>query len=215
MRRFLLKIFGKHDPAASRETLRPAVTCGRPDLQPFASAPQPQPFSVQSPEHPPSQPDQGEAESSELKRRQERAVESLLENEALAEGLDDAAANALLDWGIVTAREIVSATAGMEAGQADAITDERLQAVRRLMRSAASLAREENEGDESRRLSLLRQLLDQHAVLSGEPVISREVAALERAWRRAAPASSVDKINHLRRLLAQERHADIRVERER
>ena len=66
--------------------------------------------------------------------RVRRVVESLLENEALTDGLDDDAASVLLDWGITLAKEIAASTAGMDDEAAEQAMYPRLRALRKMMR---------------------------------------------------------------------------------
>jgi hypothetical protein len=70
-----------------------------------------------------------------LRRRIDRVAESLLENESLTEGLDDEAANALIEWGLACSKEIALRTAGLDDAEAEATMYPGLRATRRLMRS--------------------------------------------------------------------------------
>jgi hypothetical protein len=70
----------------------------------------------------------------DLAGRVRRAAESILESEGLTGDLDDAAARALLEWGVACARRVAQATSGLTQGEAEVALAERLRAVRRLMR---------------------------------------------------------------------------------
>jgi hypothetical protein len=70
----------------------------------------------------------------ELSRRIRRASESILENESLTAGLDDPAAQALLDWGLACAERVAESTALLTDEDARAAMSPRLRATRRLMR---------------------------------------------------------------------------------
>ncbi len=70
----------------------------------------------------------------ELAERVKRAAQSILENERLTSGLDDDAAQCLLEWGVACAERVASETAGMSASEAEEAMSPRLRATRRLMR---------------------------------------------------------------------------------
>jgi hypothetical protein len=76
----------------------------------------------------------------DLQKRIRMAAESLLENEALREGLEDEAASALLDWGIACSTSIVSGTAALEdddeAGEA---VYPRMRALRQMLTTLSGL----------------------------------------------------------------------------
>jgi hypothetical protein len=67
-----------------------------------------------------------------------KLVESLLENEALSADLDDAAAQALLDWAIDCAERISRETESLGAIASEEAEYPRLRALRKLMRSVNS-----------------------------------------------------------------------------
>jgi len=69
-----------------------------------------------------------------LKQREERAVESLLEDEALTAGLDDAAANELINWAIDCISRTFQKASGLGESDAERMITDRLSAIRRLMR---------------------------------------------------------------------------------
>lgn len=66
----------------------------------------------------------------QIEKRLERVTQSLLENEALTEGLDDEPAQALLDWAIACAEMIVRDSAALSKARMDS----RLRATRQLVR---------------------------------------------------------------------------------
>ncbi len=72
--------------------------------------------------------------------RVRRAAESILENEALSDGLDDDAASVLLDWGITLAKEIAASTAGMDDEAAEQAMYPRLRALRKMLRRTSRWA---------------------------------------------------------------------------
>ena len=70
----------------------------------------------------------------DLSQRQERATESLLEDEALTAGLDDTAANELINWGIDCVGWVFQQVDGLNGTEIEKTLSERMYAIRRLMR---------------------------------------------------------------------------------
>jgi hypothetical protein len=66
--------------------------------------------------------------------RERRAAESILGDERLTDDLDDAPAQALLDWGVACAERVAQGTAELSAALAKDTSASRLRTVRRLMR---------------------------------------------------------------------------------
>lgn len=76
----------------------------------------------------------------DIERRQRMAVESLLENESLREGLDKEAASALVEWGAALAKRIAASTAAVEDDdEADEMTYPRMRALRELLKAVQKL----------------------------------------------------------------------------
>jgi len=69
-----------------------------------------------------------------IERRANRAAASLMQNEALLEGLETEAASALLAWGSACARKIVYETGDLDDATAEEAIYPRLRAVRQMMR---------------------------------------------------------------------------------
>lgn len=67
-------------------------------------------------------------------RRINRAIVSLSGNEALLDGLETEPAQALLDWGITCAKNILSETQEMDDANADAYSHPRMRALRQMLR---------------------------------------------------------------------------------
>lgn len=83
--------------------------------------------------------------------RVRRAVEEILGNEALLEGLDEATASELQQWGISLAEQIVHAAHSLDDSAADALTGPRLRALRKWMRLVRGwLAMQEKMSPEER-----------------------------------------------------------------
>ena len=70
-----------------------------------------------------------------LNERIDLAVQSILDNEKLTDGLEDIAAQALIHWGIACVKNIVRHTAGMNDLQAEEAMYAEMQALRRMMRA--------------------------------------------------------------------------------
>lgn len=76
----------------------------------------------------------------EMNDRLQRAIEELIGNEALLEMLDTEAAMEMLNWGIATARSIVTRTSELDDFTADLALLPRLKALRQSMRSIGNWA---------------------------------------------------------------------------
>ena len=70
-----------------------------------------------------------------LAKRIQRAVESVLENEGLVDGLDEGSATALQDWGIANVKKIVLETSDLNDEQAEESMYPRMKASRGLIRA--------------------------------------------------------------------------------
>lgn len=71
----------------------------------------------------------------ELTARIQRAAESILENEALTDNLDDEGGQTLLDWGVELAKQVAQTTDGLDEAAAEAAMADKLAAIRRLLRA--------------------------------------------------------------------------------
>lgn len=101
---------------------------------------------------------------SKLEQRIRRAAESILENESLTAGLDDATAKVLLDWGVACAEAIAQGTAGLSDNEAEAVMSPRLGATRRLMRQVRRWVVNRLEMDSEASARLLAEILEQAAI---------------------------------------------------
>jgi hypothetical protein len=102
-----------------------------------------------------------------LAQREQRAVESLLENEQLTANLDDACAERLLDWGIACARHIVQGTAALGDEEAEQATTPRMRATRRLLRGVNRWVANRRETDVQQGAAALDQIVEQATVIYG------------------------------------------------
>ncbi|MBX3012158.1 MAG: hypothetical protein KF832_11660 [Caldilineaceae bacterium] len=69
-----------------------------------------------------------------LPQRTQQVVESLTDNEALTDNLEDEAAQALLDWGIALGKTVVQSTANLDDTAAEEAIAPGLKATRRLLK---------------------------------------------------------------------------------
>ena len=99
--------------------------------------------------------------------RIERVIEEMTGNESLLEMLDTEAATELLDWGITTARSIVTKTQDLDDFAADLAILPRLKAVRQSMRSIGNWAAG-NYADPESRIQLRDKLLQNFKVIFGK-----------------------------------------------
>jgi len=70
----------------------------------------------------------------DLIQRKNRAMESLLEDEALTAGLDDTAANELINWGTDCISRVFQQLDGLSESEIEKKIADKLSAIRRLMR---------------------------------------------------------------------------------
>lgn len=99
--------------------------------------------------------------------RIERVIEEMTGNESLLEMLDTEAATEMLNWGIATAKSVVSKTQDLDDFTADLAILPRLKAVRQSMRSIGNWAAGKY-ADASSRVQLRDKLLENFKVIFGE-----------------------------------------------
>jgi hypothetical protein len=76
----------------------------------------------------------------QIEQRTNRAIASLMQNEALMEDLETEAASALLDWGSSIVRRIIAETGDLDDVTAESQNYPRLLALRQMMRQINLLA---------------------------------------------------------------------------
>lgn len=116
----------------------------------------------------------------DLNARLERVIEELSGNEALLGMLDTQAAREMLNWGITTARTIISQTMELDDFATELATLPRLKAIRQLMRSIGNWAAGKYDDPESR-IELRDRLLEHFRTIFGErrePPTARQVDEL-------------------------------------
>jgi len=99
--------------------------------------------------------------------RIDRVIEEMTGNESLLEMLDTDAATEMLNWGIATAKSIVSKTQDLDDFAADLAILPRLKAVRQSMRSIGNWAAGKY-ADAASRVQLRDKLLENFKAIFGE-----------------------------------------------
>ena len=103
----------------------------------------------------------------DLNTRIERVIEEMTGNEALLEMLETDAASEMLNWGITTAKSLVSKTKGLDDFAADLAILPRLKAIRQAMRSIGNWAAGKY-ADAASRVELREKLLNHFRTIFGE-----------------------------------------------
>src|SRR6266498_132768 len=102
----------------------------------------------------------------ETNTRLQHVIEEITGNEALLEMLETEAATEMLNWGLTTAKSIVSNTKGLDDFAADLAILPRLKAVRQIMRMIGNWAAGKY-ADPASRIPLREKLLEQFKVIFG------------------------------------------------
>jgi hypothetical protein len=103
----------------------------------------------------------------ERNARVERVIEQITGNEALLQMLDTDAAREMLNWGITTAKSIVSRTIDLDDFTAELAILPRLKAIRQSMRSIGNWAAGKYT-DPASRIQLRNRLLGHFRTIFGE-----------------------------------------------
>lgn len=103
----------------------------------------------------------------DINARIQRTVEEIMGNESLLEMLETDAAREMLDWGIATAKDIVSKTMELDDFAAELALVPRLKAIRQSMRSIGNWAAGKYADPESR-IHLREKLLGNFRMIFGE-----------------------------------------------
>jgi hypothetical protein len=103
----------------------------------------------------------------DLNARMERVIEEMAGNEALLEMLDTDAAREMLNWGIATAKSMLSRARGLDDMDADLAVLPRLKAIRLSMRSIGNWAAGKYRNPEDR-IQLREKLLANFRTIFGE-----------------------------------------------
>ena len=103
--------------------------------------------------------------SSEFARREQLAIERLLEDERLTADLNDAAATILLDWGVRETKEIVADTTALSNEEAEAAMYPRLRGLRTIMRYANNWFGKRGTADMDKNLQFVKKVVIKTAVI--------------------------------------------------
>lgn len=103
----------------------------------------------------------------DLNVRMEKVIEEMTGNESLLQMLDTSAATEMLDWGISTAKAMISRTREMDDFAAELAIVPRLKAIRQSMRSIGNWAAGKYADRESR-VQLRDKLLQHFRTIFGE-----------------------------------------------
>jgi hypothetical protein len=138
----------------------------------------------------------------DLATRQRLAAESLLENEALRGGLDEAGDAALLNWALTCAEKIIGATAEIEDDdEAEEASYPRMRAMRQMLEQVKSLYRPELEPAEGR--ALLAEIVGLAATVYG-PAAELPKRIFWKVFVATLEGDSGQKINALRAFFEKE-----------
>ena len=103
----------------------------------------------------------------DLNARMERVIEEIAGNEALFEMLETDAAREMLNWGIATAKSMISRTRELDDFAAEMAILPRLKAIRQSMRSIGNWAAGKYK-DPADRMQLRNRLLESFRTIFGE-----------------------------------------------
>ncbi len=106
----------------------------------------------------------------DINARIQRTVEEVLGNEALLENLNTEAATEMLNWGISTAKTLVSKTMDLDDLAAELAIPPRLKAIRQSMRSIGNWAAGKYV-DPASRVQLRDKLLEYFRMIFGEDAL--------------------------------------------
>ena len=103
--------------------------------------------------------------SSDFAHREQLAIERLLEDERLTADLDDAAATALLNWGVQQTKEIVADTERLSNEEAETAMYPRLRGLRTVMRYANNWFGKRGTADLEKNQQLIEKIVVKTAVI--------------------------------------------------
>jgi hypothetical protein len=141
------------------------------------------------------------AVESKLAQRASRVVESILENEQLTAGLDDATARPLIAWGSACAKMIAHSSAGLDDAQAQQAMSPRLRATRRLMRLVSRWFADRQEMDAAHSAAQLAMVIEQAAIIYDKAFVppdkARRDAFLRQSLNLDDPPQSIKNLRAL------------------
>jgi hypothetical protein len=107
----------------------------------------------------------------DLQKRFQRVLGSMIGNESLFESLDENAAGELFSWGENTAKRIVDETDGMDDDAAELLLAPRLRALRMTLRAISRWVGEANTLDAESRSALWARVGEQARIVFGESFV--------------------------------------------
>ena len=141
--------------------------------------------------------------------RQERAAGCILDDEGLRADLTDDEYGPLLDWALGVADRLGLATGGLDDAAADAVIDAGLQTAREILRAASAAIVAQAEGDASRRAAELAYLGQQSEVLAATLGVrdessgaAKQFATLDAQFEGEPELSGPDLATHIAQALA-------------
>jgi hypothetical protein len=128
--------------------------------------------------------DRSSSERKEIKNRQRRVVERLMENSSLRDELTDDQAQRLLDWGNDHLKKVAAETAGLGDEDADNILEAQTERVSGVMRQVNRVVETVNRGERQEAEDHLKALLEnldslQNKTVESEADVEQLVAAPE------------------------------------
>jgi len=137
----------------------------------------------------------------DVNTRIQRITEEMMGNEALLEMLETEAATEMLDWGITTAKTLISKTMELDDFAADLAILPRLKAIRQSMRSIGNWAAGKY-ADPASRVQLREKLIGHLRVIFGEDARLPSAAKMDEALsqvddRRNTPHQLILKLRQL------------------
>ena len=136
-----------------------------------------------------------------IQLRIQHATESILENEALTEDLDDTAANMLIEWGVSLAQQIVSQTIELDETQAEEAIYQPMRALRKMLRTANQWA---INPDESGLGKILEQALIVYGIGYAPPSLEEQSTFLTQI-----PANLAERLTALQKFVERDKHDSI------
>ena len=131
-----------------------------------------------------TQMDRSASEKKDIKSRQRRVVERLMENSSLRDELTDDQAQRLLDWGNARLKKVVTETADLADEDADNILEAQTERVSGVMRQVNRVVETVNRGERQEAEDHLKALLEnldslQNKTVELEANVEQLVAAPE------------------------------------
>jgi hypothetical protein len=125
------------------------------------------------------------------------AIQALLENEALTSGLDDAAANTLLEWGMANLRQLHRPLLELPAHEIETAAAPGERANRRLLRAASRWAASRTVDDPAAQLAELAALAAELQGAAYTPPDPPPQAEFLQTHQQAEPAAFIARLQTL------------------